>query len=259
MSSRSPPSHTAAPMMCRMSAIIASWWKASSPECPCVPIGTSEATATRATRSVPTQDRTANVRTVRAAPATVVISHVLPTSSSTRNRPSWAPNWGPASMAGLNTLRSVRNPVAPAATVNRAAEIDAVSRATSNSRSPARSVNKAVTSTPTMPAAARFTTSFVTGSPQRTTGPASPSGICAAPPPNHNAPTKAMSVTPPRIAGPATRKTRGVIPVAVGVTAVRVQWHPHPWWRESRVSGSCACFRLGQEGGAGVRGHVSPE
>ena len=242
-----------------MSAIIASWWKASSPECPCVPIGTSDATATRATRSVPVQDRTAKVSTVRAAPATVVISHVRPTSSSTRKRPNWEPNWGPASIVGLNTLRNVRNPVAPAATVNSVAEIDAVSTATSNARSPVRSVNNAVTRTPTMPAAARFTTSFATGSPQRTAGPASPSGIGAAPPPNHNAPTKAMSATPTRIAGPATRKKRGVIPVAGGVTAVRVQSRPRAWWRESSVWGSSGCFRFGQRSEQGRRGQVSPE
>ena len=49
MSTR-PPSQTAAAMMCRMSAIIASWWSRSAPEWPCVPIGTSAASARIATK-----------------------------------------------------------------------------------------------------------------------------------------------------------------------------------------------------------------
>lgn len=71
-------------MMCRISAVIASWWKASSPECPCVPIGTSEAIARIATKNVGVHDRTAKVRIVRTAPAMVVMSHVRPSSVSTR-------------------------------------------------------------------------------------------------------------------------------------------------------------------------------
>ena len=83
-------------MMWRMSAIIASWWIASSPEWPCVPIGTSAASARIATKSVAVHERTAKVSTVSAAPATVVMSQVRPTSVSTRKRPSCAPNSGPA-------------------------------------------------------------------------------------------------------------------------------------------------------------------
>ena len=69
----SPPSQTAAAMMCSTSAITAASWFASSPECPCVPIGTSAAIARIATNSVGVHDRTAKASTVIAAPATAVM------------------------------------------------------------------------------------------------------------------------------------------------------------------------------------------
>ena len=204
----SPPSQTAAAMMWRMSAIIASWWFASSPECPCVPIGTSAASARIATNSVAVHDRTAKASTVRTAPAIVVISHVGPSSVSTRNRPSCAPNSGPASIAGLNASTKVRNPVAAADTVKTAAEMDAASSARSNSRSPAFSVNSAVTSTPAMPAADRLTNSRAVGRPQRTNGPGSPIASGAAPPPYASAHVITASAATTRIAGPAARSAR---------------------------------------------------
>ena len=117
----SPPSQTAAAMMCSTSAITAASWFASSPECPCVPIGTSAAIARIATNSVGVHDRTANASTVIVAPATAVSSHVRPLSVSTRNRPSCAPNSGPSPTAGLNVLTNVKKPVVAAATVNSAA------------------------------------------------------------------------------------------------------------------------------------------
>ena len=66
-----------------------------------MPIGTSAATARIATKNVAVHDRTAKVSTVSAAPAIVVMSQVRPSSVSTRNRPSCAPNSGPALIAGL--------------------------------------------------------------------------------------------------------------------------------------------------------------
>ena len=92
--STSPPSQTAAAMMWRMSAIIASWWFASSPECPWVPIGTRAASARIATNSVAVHDRTANVSTVSTAPAIVVISQVRPSSVSHEEAPELRPELG---------------------------------------------------------------------------------------------------------------------------------------------------------------------
>ncbi len=198
-----------------MRAVIASWWFASSPEWPCVPIGTSVATARIAMNSVAVHERTAKVSTVRPAPATVVISQVRPTSVSTTNRPSCAPNSGPASMAGLKMTMKVRKPVAAAAMVKTAAETDAASSARSNSRSPARSAKSAVTRAPTMPAAERFTNSLTVGRPHRAMGPGSARASSAAPPPYASAHTSTTSALATRITGPATRSARGE---AVGIT-----------------------------------------
>ncbi len=195
-------------MMCSTSAMTAASWFASSPEWPWVPIGTSAAIARIATNSVGVHERTAKASTVIAAPAIAVISHVRPPSVSTRNRPSWAPNSGPTPNAGLNVLTNVKNPVTAAATVKTAAEMDAVSSAASNSRSPALSVNRAVTSAPTIPAAARLTNSVAIGRPQRTNGPGSPIAKGAAPPPTTSPQISATSATTIRIAGPAARSAR---------------------------------------------------
>ena len=146
-------------------------------------IGTRLATARIATKKDAVHPRTAKASTVSAAPAIIVMSHVRPTSVSTRYRPSCAPNSGAALTSGSNASTNVRNPVTAAATVKIAAEIEARSSAASNSRSPAFSANRAVTSAPTMPAAERLTTSFAVGSPHRTNGPASPIASGAAPPP----------------------------------------------------------------------------
>ncbi len=175
-------------------------------------MGTSAAIARIAMNSVGVHERTANASTVIAAPAIAVISQVRPPSVSTRKRPSWAPNSGPSPIAGLNVLTNVRNPVVAAATVKIAAEIDAVSSAASNSRSPAFRVNSAVTSAPTMPAADRLTKSVAVGSPQRTSGPGSPIANGAAPPPMTSPQTSAPSATTTRIAGPAVRSARGETP-----------------------------------------------
>ena len=161
----SPPSHTAAPMRCSASAVTARLWFASSPECPCVAIGISAATARIATSSVDVQPRTANVRTVSTAPARVVSNHDCPSSVSTRKRPSCSPNRTSALSCALKMLMNVKKPVTPLATVKTAAETDAVSSATSNGRSPARKANSASTSEPIMPAADTLTKSFARGAP----------------------------------------------------------------------------------------------
>ena len=174
-----------------------------------MPMGTSVAIARIATNSVAVQERTAKASTVIAAPAIAVISQVRPPSVSTRKRPSCAPNSGPIPMAGLKVLTNVRKPVVAAATVKIAAEIEAMSSAASNARSPALSVNSAVTSAPTIPAAERLTTSVAVGSPQRTKGPGSPIAKGAAPPPTISPHVSATSATTIRITGPAIRSARG--------------------------------------------------
>ena len=193
-----------------------------------MPIGTSAAIARIATNSVGVHDRTAKVSTVIAAPATAVISHVRPPSVSTRNRPSCAPNSGPRPTAGLKVLTNVKKPVVAAATVKTAAETDAMSSAASNSRSPAFRVNSAVTSAPTMPAAARLTASVAVGQPPPHERAGSPIANGAAPPPTISPQISVASATTTRIAGPAARSARGELrgPRLRAARGRRVKWRP---------------------------------
>ena len=170
-------------MMWSASATTAVLWPASSPEWPCVAIGTRDAAASTATMRVDVQPRTAKVSTVSAAPAIVTSDQARPSSVSTRNRPSWPPNSAPALGVVGMTLTKVRNAVVPLATVKIAAPTDAASSAVSKGRSPARSANSARTSEPSIVAADRLTASVATGRPQRTRGPGSSSSRGAAPPP----------------------------------------------------------------------------
>ena len=168
-----PPSHTAAAMMCSTSAITASWWFASSPEWPCVPIGTSAATARIATKKR-RRPRRAPRRssTVSAAPAIVVMSQVRPTSVSTRIAAELRAELGAGADRGVERVDEREEPGGGGRDgEDRRRDGCRVQRAGRTRARPPCSVNSAVTSTPTMPAAERLTNSFAVGSPQRTNGP----------------------------------------------------------------------------------------
>ncbi len=71
-------------MMCRISAVIASWWKRLLAGVALGAHRDEDAAASSATKKVAVHERTAKVSTgERAAPARVVMSHVRPTSVST--------------------------------------------------------------------------------------------------------------------------------------------------------------------------------
>src|SRR3546814_124553 len=135
-------------------------------------------------------------------------SHVRPSSTSTRKRPSCWPNNASGLGVAFIVLTKVKKPVTAAATVNSAALAEAVSRAASKARSPAGSAYRASTSEPTMTAAVRLTARVATGRPQRIMGPGSPSTRGAAPPPNARPHTRKASAAATRTAGPARRNAR---------------------------------------------------
>jgi len=139
------------------------------------------------------------------APRIVVISQDCPSGSSSRKRPSCEPNSRSMLSCGLKAAMNEKNPARPAATVKTAAPTDAMFRAVSKVRSPARRPNKASTSGPSMSAPARFITSFASGVPHSTTGPGSCSSGGFAPPPASSAQTRATPAAARRMTMPARR------------------------------------------------------
>jgi hypothetical protein len=109
--------------------------------------------------------RTAKQATVRVAAMKTVASHAWPSSVDVMNMPKMLPKVASKVTGWLYAPIKLKKPVAPAATVQMAAAVDATSRALANADELGGSVRQARSRAPMVPALARLTTIFATGNP----------------------------------------------------------------------------------------------